>query len=287
MVIFVEISWADGNNKCKNDQLNKNSNRNYTGKLRCLRESQAMTCAQLGVRLKMKDMCFLRRTTIGLKTNYKRKYIGNIQLHYPNSIKTFKFIAVCGDVELNPGPGKETIRTNTNTKEKKQRCKYPSGDCLKPVRNNQNAILCTEYTQCYHIWCTSISSKLFLSYYLIHHEENWCCPSCALPKLSECFLMIWSRLSTDRNQRQIQITQILRIFDDIHDHIVNEYIDFEENYLKIFSKNMKSSQSILNIGQLKLCSLSGIPFKLQSCRTDDVIDHSCCALLWGKNTSSM
>ena len=144
MVIFVEISWADGNNKCKNDQLNKNSNRNYTCKIRCLRESQAITCAKLCVRLKMKDMCFLRRTTIGLKTKYKRKYIGNIQLYYPNSIKTFRLIAVSGDVELNPGPGKETTRTNTNTKEKKHRCKYPCRDCLKPVRNNQNTILCTE-----------------------------------------------------------------------------------------------------------------------------------------------
>ena len=65
--------------------------------------------------------------------------------------------------------------------------------------------------------------------------------------------MILSRLITDRNQRQIQITQITRlIFDDIDDHIVNEHIDPEENYLKIFSKNMKSGQNILNIGQLNI-----------------------------------
>ena len=44
------------------------------------------------------------------------------------------------------------------------------------------------------------------------------------------------------------------IFDDIHDHIVNEHIDSEENYPKIFSKNMKSGQNILNIGLLNKCS---------------------------------
>ena len=71
-------------------------------------------------------------------------------------------------------------------------------------------------------------------------------------------LMIWSRLSKDRNQRQIQITLIIRIFDDIHDHIVNEHIDSVENYLKIFSKNMKSGQIILNIRQLNICRRSGL-----------------------------
>ena len=160
---FGEITWADGNNTYKF------SNRNYTGKIRCLRESQVITCAQLGVRLKMKDVCFLRRTTIGLKTKYERKYIGSTQLYYPNSIKTFRLIAVCGDVKLKAwiqDRGKETTSTNTNTKEKKQRCKYPCDDCLKPVRNNQNAILCTECTQWYQIRCTGISLKLFQSYYL-------------------------------------------------------------------------------------------------------------------------
>ena len=94
--------------------------------------------ARSGVRLKMKDiMCFLRRTTIELKTKYKRKYIVSTQLFYPNSIKTFRLIAVCGDIELNPGPGKETTSTNTNTKENSRK-----NDanilvviaCLKPVR---------------------------------------------------------------------------------------------------------------------------------------------------------
>ena len=214
LVIFGEISWADGNNKYKNDQLNKNSNRNYTGKTRCLRESQATTCAQLGLRLKMKDMCFLRRTTIGLKTKYKRKCIGNIQFNYPNSIKTFRLIAVYGDVELNPGPGKKTTSTNTNTKEKIQRCKYPCDDFLKPVRNNQNAILC----QWYHMRCTGISLKLFQSYYLIHHEENWCCPSCALPKLSESFFDDLVTPDYRQEPKTNPNSTNNTIFDDIHDH---------------------------------------------------------------------
>ena len=170
--------------------------------------------ARSSVRLKMKDiMCFLRRTTIGLKTKYKRKYIVSTQLYYPNSIKTFRLIAVCGDVKLKAwiqDRGKETTSTNTNTKEKKQRCKYPCDDCLKPVRNNQNAILCTECTQWYHIRCTGISLKLFQSYYLTPITKKiGVSPAVHCRNCRSLSLMILSRLITDRNQRQIQITRYL------------------------------------------------------------------------------
>ena len=84
------------------------------------------------------------------------------------------------------------------------------------------------------------------------HEENWCCPSCALPKLSESF---FDDFVTSDYRQEPKTNPNNTIFDDSDDHIVNEHIDPEENYLKIFSKNMKSGQNILNIGQLNICSL--------------------------------
>ena len=78
-----------------------------------------------------------------------------------------------------------------------------------------------------------------------------------MPKLSESFVddLITSDYTQEpkTNPNNTNNTNNT-IFDDIHDHIVNEHIDSEENYPKIFSKNMKSGQNILNIGLLNKCS---------------------------------
>ena len=102
-----------------------------------------------------------------------------------------------------------------------------------------------------------VSNKMYrylfkiISVVLSHpdHEENWCCPSCALPKLLESF---FDDFVTSDYRQEPKTNPNNTIFDDIDDHILNEHIDPEENYLKIFSKNMKSGQNILNIGQLNI-----------------------------------
>ena len=46
----------------------------------------------------------------------------------------------CGDIHLNPGP-----------------IKFPCKECGKSVRNNQNAMLCSECGLCIHAKCLNIS----------------------------------------------------------------------------------------------------------------------------------
>ncbi|CAB4037528.1 Hypothetical predicted protein, partial [Paramuricea clavata] len=58
----------------------------------------------------------------------RTKYIGQNVSYYPNSVKTFKIIQTCGDIESNPGPKK------TSTAEKRR--KYPCKECSKPVKCN-------------------------------------------------------------------------------------------------------------------------------------------------------
>ena len=49
---------------------------------------------------KVKNINFLKRRT---------KYIGQNVSYYPNSVKTFNIIQICGDIESNPGPKKTSI----------------------------------------------------------------------------------------------------------------------------------------------------------------------------------
>ena len=49
---------------------------------------------------KVKNINFLKRRT---------KYIGQNVSYYPNSVKTFKIIQTCGDIQSNPGPKKKRV----------------------------------------------------------------------------------------------------------------------------------------------------------------------------------
>ena len=78
-------------------------------------------------------------TTLSLVSHIgkkRRRYIGGFKLYYPNSLKTFRLMLPCGDVELNHGP-------NDAKGERSRPCwKFPCGNCQKPVRKNQKGILC-------------------------------------------------------------------------------------------------------------------------------------------------
>ena len=76
---------------------------------------------------------------------------GGKHLYYPNSLSTFRLLKLSGDIEINPGPSRPPTGRN-------QRWKYPCGECLKPVKNNQNGVLCGSCSQWFHVKC-----KLFLS----------------------------------------------------------------------------------------------------------------------------
>ena len=81
----------------------------------------------------------------------------------------------CGDIATNPGP-----------KRTRSLPKYPCSECRKAVRNNQDAILCTNCNKWSHAKCLPMSRPIF-QYYLDKPNIEWCCPTCALPPLSDSF----------------------------------------------------------------------------------------------------
>lgn len=75
-------------------------------------------------------------------------------------------LKLSGDIQPNPGP-----------------IKYPCKECNKSVRNNQNAILCSECKHWFHAKCLHVSFK----YYLDQPNLDWICPMCSLLRLSDSF----------------------------------------------------------------------------------------------------
>ena len=79
----------------------------------------------------------------------------------------------CGDIHLNPGP-----------------IKFPCKECEKSVRNNQNAMLCSE---CGCLWihakCLNMSTSTF-KYFLEWPTIDWICPLCSLPRLGDSFFLV-------------------------------------------------------------------------------------------------
>ena len=84
-------------------------------------------------------------------------------------------LLVCGDISSNPGPAKS-----------KDKPKFPCGECSKPVRKNQDAILCSSCDTWSHAKCLKLTVIGF-KYYLQHPDLEWTCAFCSLPKLSDSF----------------------------------------------------------------------------------------------------
>ena len=77
----------------------------------------------------------------------------------------------CGDIHLNPGP-----------------IKFPCKECEKSVRNNQNAMLCSECGLWIHAKCLNMSTSTF-KYFLERPAIEWTCPLCSLPRLGDSFFL--------------------------------------------------------------------------------------------------
>ena len=84
-------------------------------------------------------------------------------------------LLVCGDISSNPGPAKS-----------KDKPKFPCGECSKPVRKNQDAILCSSCDTWSHAKCLKLTVTGF-KYYLQHPDLEWTCAFYSLPKLSDSF----------------------------------------------------------------------------------------------------
>ena len=160
-----------------------------------------------------------------VKKKKKYKYIGGNRLYYPNSMKTFRLLLVCGDVELNPGP---TDRKIGNKDENKSRWKYPCVECAKPVKKNQEGILCADCGRWYHAGCAGISKNKFRSYYMKHPDDNWSCVECSMCNPTDSF------------------------FDDIQEESNYGYQSSSSSHVNL---EYESSVSIINEYDMKLFEL--------------------------------
>ena len=109
------------------------------------------------------------------RSQASRYFAGRVQ-HSTNGSRTFQIqrdFLVCGDISSNPGLAKG-----------KDKPKFPYGECSKPVRKNQDAILCSSCDTWSHAKCLKLTITGF-KYYLQHPDLEWTCAFCSLPKLSE------------------------------------------------------------------------------------------------------
>ena len=83
----------------------------------------------------------------------------------PNLFLT-QLLLLSGDVELNPGPP----------------TKYPCGECSRPCKKNQPAILCDNCESWYHQKCLQMNTAIFEA--LGDCSFTWICCNCGIPNFS-------------------------------------------------------------------------------------------------------
>ena len=83
----------------------------------------------------------------------------------PRCILTYLLIllVVCGDIELNPGPG------------------FYCGMCAKLVKKNDNAVQCDGCDHWVHIRCADIDRVGYKLLQLSKPEDKWYCSKCSSP----------------------------------------------------------------------------------------------------------
>ena len=121
------------------------------------------------------------RSTANFKFKSRAKRFLSCRVQYTakgmSSFHLERDLLACGDVSVNPGPGK--LKTAP---------KYPCNECQRAVRNNQDAILCSGCNKWSHAKCLHMSRTIF-RYYLDKPDLEWTCATCALPPLSDSFFV--------------------------------------------------------------------------------------------------
>ena len=119
-----------------------------------------------------------------------RKHRGNFFLHARllysvNGSSSYQIsrLALCGDIQSNPGPARKSTVP-----------KFPCKECGKAVRSNHDAILCSQCLCWSHAKCLQLSRTGF-QYYLDHPDLNWVCSLYSLPQLAPEDFMDTSELS--------------------------------------------------------------------------------------------
>ena len=111
-----------------------------------------------------KHFCSTRLQLHGRGNSYLKSRV----LYTANGTSSFQFnrIALCGDVQPQPGPAVKV--------------KYPCKECQRNVRSNQNAILCANCETWSHAKCLGFTNTQF-KHYLDNPHIDWICNWCCLP----------------------------------------------------------------------------------------------------------
>ena len=129
------------------------------------------------------DAFFLEKHVVNtpfIRRSRASRYLAGRVQYSTNGASTFQIqrdLLVCGDIHVssNPGPVKG-----------KGKPKFPSGECCKPVRKNQDAILCSSCDTWSHAKCLKLTVTGF-KHFLQHPDLEWTCAFCSLAKLSDSF----------------------------------------------------------------------------------------------------
>ena len=133
-----------------------------------------------------------------------RYFAGRVQ-YSTNGASTFQIqrdLLVCGDILSNPGPAKG-----------KGKPKFACGECCKPVRKNQDAILCLSCDTWFHAKCLKLTVTGF-KYYLQHPDLEWTCAFCSLPKLSDSFFDETGSLTLNRSNCEDEEHEVVSVDTD-------------------------------------------------------------------------
>ena len=130
---------------------------------------------------------------------------------------TFNFILFSGDVELNPGPN----------------FKHPCGNCEKPVKSNQQGLLCKSCDKWFHTKCQGISK---IEYSRLYHTplEVWVCLTCSLPPFCDSIFLQNLNVVSDSNSFNTFLTNETGTSIDIHNDVYDE--SPENLFATIFDK---------------------------------------------------
>lgn len=129
-------------------------------------------------------------------------------------------LALCGDIQTNPGPRQQSAP------------KYPCKECGKNVRNNQDAILCSECSIWSHAKCLKISNATF-QYYFNNPTIDWICSLCSLPCPGKSFF-------------EDEVENIESLNDDSEENAA------DDDYLRKVASNLNSSPNDLRIAHIDI-----------------------------------
>ena len=166
-------------------------------------------------RYKALDAFFLKKHVFNapfIRPSRASRYFACRFPYCTNGVSTFQIqrgLLFCSDIWSNTGSAKS-----------KGKSKFPCGECTKPVRKNQDAILCSSCNIWFHAKCLKLTVTGF-NYYLQHLDLEWTC-FCSLPKLPDSFFdetgsLILNESNCKVDEREVESVNIDEVLPKIKD----------------------------------------------------------------------